>query len=151
MERNYESNAFGSLLQPQSLSAATLYNGAAATAASGTGLDTTGSDGITIMLNCGTFTGNDTFDASVYASATDDSTAATLVTGATFAQVTTANHQTVYKGYVKAHAYSKYFWLKTVTAGSGSALVSATYAMDRNPKHPALARASLSFCIDGSV
>ena len=150
MERNYEGNQFGVVIQPQ-LIAGTLYNGAAATVATGTGLDTAGYDGITIVLNSGTFTGDGALATSVYAGATDDSTAATLVTGATFTAITTANHKTAYKGYVKVHAQNRYLWVKTVKTGSGDAPVSASYAMDRNPKHPELARASLDFCVDGSV
>ena len=151
MERNYEGNAFGSLLKPQSLSATTLYNGAAATVVSGTGLDTLGYDGITIVLNTGAFTGNDTLDVTVVTSATDDSTAAAAIASAVFTQVTTSNHNTVFKGYVKVHAHSRYLWVKTVTAGSGSALASISYAMDRNPKHAEAARVDLAFCVDGSV
>jgi len=150
MERNYEGNLFGSLIQPQSITG-TLYNGAAATTAAGTGLDTAGYDGITIILNSGTFTGDGALDVTVVTSATDDSTSTAAVASAVFTQITTANHQAMYKGYVKVHAQNRYLWLKSVKGGSGAALISASYAMDRNPKHPELARASLAFVIDQSV
>lgn len=150
-ERLYEFAKFGSLVEPQNLSAATLYNGVAATVASGYGLDTMGYDGITIFLNTGTFSGDGTLAVSVYAGATDDSTACSLISGAAFESVSTANDQTLYKGYVKVHAQARYLFVKTVKGGTGDALASIEYGMDRGQKHPELANSSLAFDVDGSV
>ncbi len=149
MERNYESNKFGVLIEPQAI-AGTLYNGSAATVASGTGLDTQGYEGITIMLNSGTFTGDGTLNCSAYESETDDSTAASLITGATFDEITTANDRTAFKAYIRVRRQKRYLWLKTVKTGSGDALISASYAME-NSKGPEVASADLEFCVDGSV
>jgi len=98
--------------------ATTLYNGAAATAASGTGLDTRDYDEVVFVINAGTFTGDAQETCAVYHSATDDSTAATLVTGASFTAITTSNDKKLHIGSVICKNDHRYMWLRSVSSMS---------------------------------
>jgi hypothetical protein len=98
--------------------AATLFNGAAAGAASG--IDGSTFEEIVIVLNVGTVTGNGTLDVILMESTTDSAAAATAVAGASFTQITSANHQNLYVGSALNKYLSRYLFVRTVKGGTGS-------------------------------
>lgn len=112
---------------------ATLYNGGA----SGTGgIDTMNYDNINFLLQTGTFIGNETLDAVVIAADTDDDTAASAISGATFVQVTTSNDNTVFEGQIRCADQPRYMWLRTKQTGTGSAVFAAIAVRGKGREDP---------------
>jgi len=126
----------------------TTYNGVSVT---GSGIDTQGYDGALIVLNAGTFTNAASALVTVIESATNDYSGATLVTGATFTAITTANDVALHKGFVLTSASKRYIWVKAVLTGDGTAPMSATVLLGRPSAMPEATKTDLVFCVDGSV
>lgn len=114
----------------------TLYNGVAVTAAAGTGIDSRGYDEINIVLNAGTFEGAANLAASVVESDTDDSTAATAVTSASFTAITTANDEAIHTASIRCMGTKRYLWLKTVQTGSATSRYSALAILGKEDVAP---------------
>lgn len=150
--RAYESVDFKSVMAPQTISTvSTLYNGSSGTVA---GIDTLGYDGVTLLINTGTFTGAATVDVQFMTSPTADSTYATAISSASVSSIDSASDDTLYKAYYKCHKGDRYLYVRTVfkqTALAGTAPMSVTAALDRFQKRPILDRSALSFVVDGSV
>jgi hypothetical protein len=150
--RLYELADFETLMEPQAISTvSTLYNGSSGTVA---GIDTAGYDGVTLIINTGTFTGAATVDVQFFTSPTADSTYGTAITSASVTAIDSAADDTQYKAYYKCLKGDEYLYVRTVfrqTALAGVAPMSIIAALDRGQKKPDLARSSLQFCIDGSV
>ena len=149
-ERTYNVTKLVTATSPSvKIPAATYFNGVAS--ATGTGIDTKGYDGATIYLIAGTFSGDGSCACSIWESATDDASAAALVTGATFVAISTATDETAVKGYVLTSARMRYIWLKTVATGTGDMYLAAVVVLGRPTAMPEKTAADLVFCVDGSV
>lgn len=95
----------------QSAVAATLYNGEAVSV-SNNGIDTRHYDEINFVVDAGTFVGSATLDVSIVASNTDNPSGATLVSGAVFTQITTANDAQIHTASIKCKNYNRYMWVR---------------------------------------
>lgn len=108
-----------------------LYNGAA----SGAGIDTKEFDQAVVIINAGVVTGTVDFD--IIASATDDISAATAVTGAAFTQLTSANDQAQQVGALLTQDTARYLWLRSnKTLNTNAALFSAQIVLGRADTRP---------------
>lgn len=103
-----------------SVSAATVYyNGNAITDNSGIMIDTQDFDEINFVINPGTVLGTlATIQNTVYDSATDDPTAAALVTGASFTDVNSSNDDAIQEGSILCKNAKRYMCLRTEVLGT---------------------------------
>lgn len=95
------------------------YNGAPITNASGYGFDTQPFDDVICALNIGTVLGPlCTVKNSILHSTTDDPSAATLITGASFTDVNSTSDERIKRGSVLCKDQHRYFFLKTEIQGT---------------------------------
>jgi len=150
--RAYEGCAMTTVMSPQTISTmSTLYNGSSGTVA---GLDTQGYDGVTLLINTGTFSTAASVDVTVMESDTADSSTATAITGASLSTISHGggNDAKLYIGYVQAFKQKRYLTVKVrynpnCYAG-GNAPIGIIAIMDRYQKRPLTPRASLDFVVD---
>lgn len=108
------------VLPTLSVTNATLYNGAAATAASGTGLDTLSYDDVNFVLSSGSFGTTANLAVSIYENSVDNGVTATAIPTSSFTAVTTANHQGIQVGSITARDHKRYLWAVSVQTGSAT-------------------------------
>ena len=87
-------------------------------------LDTQGYRFAVVLLECGTFTGDETLDLKVQAATTSGGSYSD-VTGAAFTQISTSNDAAVYFGVLRLDGAARYLQLVGTQAGTGNALYSA--------------------------
>jgi len=97
------------------LTSATVYwNGGAVTTRAGRMTDTRDYDQLHVVLNLGTVLGEvATLSNAIYESDTDDPTAATLITGASFTDVYSGNDEGVQEASILVKNYKRYVSLRT--------------------------------------
>lgn len=106
----------------------TFYNGYSATTGA-VGIDTREYDDIDVTLMPGTVLGEfATVTNSLYAGTTNNPMAASLVTGATYTAINSANDETIREGSVQAKSNSRFFFLVTEVQTSGSVSYTADFA-----------------------
>ena len=125
------------------------YNGTSSVSASG--IDTMGYDGVVIVLNAGTYTGDGASAITVLECETNDFHSATPIVGAAFTSITTTNHQSIQEGFVLQSKSMRYIWVKIVATGSGASPLGSIAILGRGYKMPITGSADLVFCVDGSV
>ena len=95
------------------------YNGAPITDASGYGFDTQPFDDVTCALNVGTVLGAlVTLKNSLLHSTTDDPSAASAITGASFTDANSSSDECIKRGSVLCKDQHRYFFLKTEVQGT---------------------------------
>jgi hypothetical protein len=111
--KTIENILFQQITKPQSFTTSTtvLYNGVAATTISY--IDCQGFDEVIIVLNKGTFAATSMASFGVYADDNTDPEAATLVTGASFTDVTASNDDAIEVISVQCKDIGRYVWLKS--------------------------------------
>jgi len=108
------------MMLPERIVSATVYwNGKSITFGSGIGIDTQPYDDCVIYVGVGTFQGAvASLLNSVYESATDDPTTATLVTGASFTTIDEDTDDTGEVGAIKCKDQMRYLFLRTEAQGT---------------------------------
>ena len=147
-ERIYEVAKFGQALAPQAVSG-TLYNGSSS-GTTNNGIDLKGFDGITVLLNAGSWSSSAACACTTVSSDTNDPATATLCTGtdgttATFTALSTSEKNLVQRGFVWSGIAKRYCWLKTVMTGSGDAYLAADYVLGRGTHPPEQVRSDATW------
>lgn len=121
---------------PQSVTTAdTLFNN---TSSGGTnGIDTVDHDGAVIVFNAGALAATSTIDVTIVDSADNDSSNATLITGATFVQVTdSVGEDTKYVAFINLEGKKRFIWAKVVKTGAGAAIYQIDIILGEGKKFP---------------
>lgn len=113
----------------------TKYNGTAANA-TGAYIDTIGYGELNIVINAGNFAGDGTLDVTVVHYDTDASGSATLITGCTFTQITSANDNAIHTAAVTLDRAKRYVWVKSVKGGTGQCEFGITAVLGKGITHP---------------
>lgn len=92
----------------------TLYNGAT----NGSGIDVQDFDDAMVVVDVGEIQGSATLDVAVYENDSDDYSTATLVTGASFTQMTASNDEQLHIGAVDVGATERYLFVRMVPSGA---------------------------------
>jgi hypothetical protein len=125
----------------QRLAAATVfYNGYPITFGA-VGIDTLGYNSAEFVLNVGTVLGAvATLINQVYESTTNDPTAATLVTGASFTSATSASTAALQEGAIQCENTNRYLFLRTEVQGAPMTIDFGAVAILGNAKNLAVSK-----------
>ena len=105
---------------PQAVTTTKAYFNGSTTTGAGVAIDTQPYDEIVFGLLVGAMGAGGTMEAAVWESDTDNTEAASAVTGADFTDVTTANDYGGQLGSIKCKNYKRYMYIRTVSASATS-------------------------------
>lgn len=110
----------------------------------GTYVDTYGYEEALIIFNAGLAAGAAESDVTIRQSANSDGSSSTVITGATFTQITTANDNTIYVGRIdlkQGAVTSRYIGARNVGDGANAVVIAVTILMS-SFKYPPVTQAN---------
>jgi hypothetical protein len=138
------------LFPAERIGSATVYfNGQSITTSSGVLIDTRDYDELLVVINNGTLNGAAaTLSNALYESDTDDPTAATLITGASFNDVTGSSDETIQEASILCKNYKRFIGLRTESQGVPMTIDFGAIGILGKPDSAAVSK-TLVFDLDG--
>jgi len=121
---------------PQAVTTTKAYFNGSTTTGAGVGIDTQPYDEVVFCLIAGAMAAAGTMSAAIYESDTDNTEAATAITGADFTDITTANDYAGQVGSIKCKNYKRYMYIRTVSASATSITFASGAVLGRSDQMP---------------